>query len=62
MKNFLVKNKLINIIKSLKYIPNTRELYKACDILKLPIGSIYYMEFLMNTDLTMPELINPSEE
>ena len=61
-EEFYCKNKLINIFKSLKYIPNTRELYKVCDVSKLPIGPVYYMEFLMYTDLTMPEFINPSEE
>jgi hypothetical protein len=62
MKNYLVKNKLINIVKSLKFIPNTRGLYEACDGSKLPIGPVYYMEFLMYTDPSMPEFINPSEE
>jgi len=48
--------------KSLKFIPNTRGLYEACDGSKLPIGPVYYMEFLMYTDPSMPEFINPSEE
>jgi hypothetical protein len=49
-------------LRSLKFLPSTKGLVEDCEGSKLPIGEVYYLEFLYYSDPTMDEYKNPSEK
>lgn len=48
-------------LKSIKYLPDTKGIYESCDGGKLPIGEVYYLEYLFYSDSEREEFVNPTE-